>query len=112
MSLNRLLTVFNNTIIKKNTILNLNRYISSSNNLRIRFDKNLLSSHSSVTPTKSEIDHKLIAKLSAEDPLTDKSELDKPEWERKNKNVKFFLMLNLLLINKVFFFILESLLRF
>ena len=85
MSLNRLLVGFSKNL---NNGLYLKRYITTTQCIRFKLNQSILGGHKSDhQPTKSNIDEKLIAKLTAEDPYTDKSELDKPEWERKTRNV-------------------------
>ncbi len=99
MSLNRLLLVFSKSSVK----LNLKRYITTSQYLRIKLNQNLFggsSHHNHGEASKSNIDEKLIARLAAQDPLTDKSELDKHEWERSTRNVRK-LSLSLLLLNNI-----------
>ena len=88
MSLNRLFLVLSKTTSK----LHLKRFITTTQYLRLKINPLSASSHHhhnhDSEASKNSIDEKLIAKLSAEDPLTDKTELDKHEWERKTRTVR------------------------
>lgn len=100
MLISRLLT---NIEVKRKLAINLKRFIFTTSNLNVKLNNRLLLAskpHDSDSVGKKNpyIDEDLIKKLVDEDPLVDKSELDKPQWERSTRNVLITFIMNFFLI--------------